>query len=81
MILKACCDIYRRGKSLVIKNLKQQLMPGTIYKPLFEVQLLHEYYLTDSNETTVFQDTAKKELFLENMFDIDAPSISSSISY
>ncbi len=56
-------------------------MPGTVYKTLFGVQLLHEYYLTDIDETTVFQDMAKKEIFLESMFDKDVPSVSSSILY
>jgi len=56
-------------------------MPGIIYKRLFEVQLLHEYYLTDINETTVFHDPAKKDDFISALFDQDAPSISNSLEY
>jgi hypothetical protein len=51
------------------------------YKRLFEVQLLHEYYLTNSDETTVFHDPANKDAFISALFDQDAPSISSSLEY
>jgi len=56
-------------------------MASVNYKRLFEVQLLHEYYLTDSEETTVFHDMSKKEVFLQKMLSQNVPSVSDGISY
>ena len=56
-------------------------MPGITYKKLFEVQLLHEYYLSKSDETTVFDDLAKKDAFLANSFDQRWPSVSEEILF
>lgn len=56
-------------------------MASVMYKRLFEVQLLHEYYLTDSEETSIFHDINKKDVFLQKMLNQNVPSVSEAISY
>jgi hypothetical protein len=56
-------------------------MPDIIYKRLFEVQLLHEYYLTKTDETTVFDDLNNKDVFLTENFDNGIASVSDDLLY
>jgi hypothetical protein len=56
-------------------------MASVNYKRLFEVQLLHEYYLTNAEETTIFHDMSKKDIFLQKMLNENVPSVSNGISY
>jgi hypothetical protein len=54
----------------------------TIYKILFEVQVLHEFYLTNQDNTTIFEGTAAaRQLFLNDRFIKNARSISSDLRY
>lgn len=54
----------------------------TIYKILFEVQVLHEFYLTNQDNTTVFEGTAAaRQVFLGDRFLKNARSISSDLRY
>lgn len=54
----------------------------TIYKILFEVQVLHEFYLTNQDNTTIFEGTAAaRQLFLHNRFVKNARNISSDLRY
>lgn len=54
----------------------------TIYKILFEVQVLHEFYLTNQDNTTIFEGTAAaRQLFLNDRFLKNARSISSDLRY
>ena len=56
-------------------------MAGMIYKKLFEVQLLHEYYLTHADETTVFDNLNNKDAFLTDNFSNGVPSVSDDLLY
>ncbi len=56
-------------------------MASIIYKTLFKVQILHEYYLTNSDETTIFDNLNNKESFLSNNFTRNLPSVSNDLSY
>jgi hypothetical protein len=56
-------------------------MAGIIYKKLFEVQLLHEYYLTHADETTVFDNLNNKDAFLTDNFNNGVPSVSDDLQY
>jgi hypothetical protein len=54
----------------------------TIYKILFEVQVLHEFYLTNQDNTTIFEGTAAaRQLFLHNRFLKNTRNISSDLRY
>lgn len=54
----------------------------TIYKILFEVQVLHEYYLTNHNNATIFESSAAaRQSFLNDRFLKNARSISSDLRY
>jgi hypothetical protein len=54
----------------------------TIYKILFEVQVLHEFYLTNQDNTTIFEGTtAARQVFLNDRFLKNARSISSDLRY
>lgn len=54
----------------------------TIYKILFEVQVLHEFYLTNQDNTTIFEGNASaRQAFLNNRFLKNARSISSDLRY
>ena len=54
-----------------------------IYKTLFEVKLMHEYYLTDADGKTVFQlaNQVDRINFLLNQFSTDRPSINGDIEF
>lgn len=56
-------------------------MVSVIYKTLFKVQILHEYYLTKTDETTVFDNLNNKESFLTDNFDKNIPSVSDDLLY
>ena len=58
-------------------------MMQTIYKILFEVRLLHEFYLTQQDGTVIFSktDAADRDLFLQQFFQLSRRSINSDISY
>ena len=56
-------------------------MGSLIYKTLFKVQILHEYYLTNSDETTVFDNLNTKDNFLTNNFSKNLPSVSDDLLY
>lgn len=56
-------------------------MSNIIYKTLVEVQLLHEYYLTNSDGTTVFDSGVNKLDFLMDRFGKGIPSIGESLQY
>jgi hypothetical protein len=56
-------------------------MAGIIYKTLFEIQLLHEYYLTNSDGTTIFDSTINKTDFLLDRFSKDLASVNDSVLY
>lgn len=55
----------------------------TIYKILFEVKVLHEYYLTNPKGDTVFDlnNQADRLLFLADRMDKDAVSVNKDISF
>lgn len=54
----------------------------TIYKILFEVQVLHEFYLTNQDNTTIFEgNAAARQLFLSDRFQKNARNISSDLRY
>ncbi|HEY6901535.1 MAG TPA: hypothetical protein VI233_12865, partial [Puia sp.] len=55
----------------------------TIYKILFEVRLLHEFYLTKSDGTSIFgaANAAARDTFLQDYFDRTQRSINSDIDY
>jgi len=55
----------------------------TIYKILFEVRLLHEFYLTNPDGTSVFgaASAAARDAFLQDYFDRNQRSINSDIDY
>jgi len=54
----------------------------TIYKILFEVQVLHEFYLTNQDNTSIFEgNAAARQVFLNNRFLKNARSISSDLRY
>lgn len=52
-----------------------------IYKPIVEVQLLHEYYLTDGNGQSIFDLTqpAAREEFLRKRLEKEIPSITNDL--
>ena len=54
-----------------------------IYKTLFEVKLMHEYYLTDADGKTVFQlaNQVDRINFLLNQFSTDRPSVNGDIEF
>lgn len=56
-------------------------MGSIIYKTLFKVQILHEYYLTNSDETTVFDNLNNKDTFLMENFSRNLPSVSEDLIY
>ena len=58
-------------------------MTQTLYKILFEVRLLHEFYLTEQDGTVIFSKTAAadRDAFLQQMFSIGRRSINSDIAY
>lgn len=56
-------------------------MASVIYKTLFKVQILHEYYLTNSDETTVFDNLNNKDSFLTDNFGKNIPSVSDDLLY
>ncbi|MDH7460645.1 hypothetical protein QEG73_05125 [Chitinophagaceae bacterium 26-R-25] len=51
------------------------------YKKLFTVQLLHEYYLTDKNNTSLFDSNLSNDDYLLEMFGLDVPSVSKNFVY
>ncbi|WP_440133005.1 hypothetical protein [Chitinophaga sancti] len=55
----------------------------TIYKILFEVKVLHEYYLTNPKGDTVFDldNQADRLIFLNDRLDKDAASVNNDISF
>lgn len=54
-----------------------------VYKTLFEVKLMHEYYLTDADGKTVFQlaNQVDRINFLLNQFSTDRPSVNEDIEF
>src|SRR4051812_45513931 len=54
-----------------------------IYKTLFEVKLLHEYYLTEKDGTTIFEKVLLQDRmnFLNNKYSFDLPSISDDMEF
>jgi len=54
-----------------------------IYKTLFEVKLLHEYYCTNADGKTVFDFPLQQDRlnFLFGQFDADKESISTDVEY
>ena len=54
-----------------------------IYKTLFEVKLMHEYYLTDADGKTVFElvNQVDRINFLLNQFSTDRPSVNGDIEF
>ncbi len=56
-------------------------MSRVIYKTLFEVQLLHEYYVTNVDGINIFNDINNKEAFLQNRFNKSLSSISNDVVY
>ena len=55
----------------------------TIYKILFEVRLLHEFYLTRQDGSVIFSGAtpADRDLFLQQCFHLERRSINSDITY
>jgi hypothetical protein len=55
----------------------------TVYKILFEVKLMHEYYLTDPDGTSVFDKTNQSDRldFLTQRFNSDIPSINNDLEF
>ena len=55
----------------------------TIYKILFEVRLLHEFYLTNPDGSSIFgaASAAARDSFLQDYFDRNQRSINSDIAY
>jgi len=55
----------------------------TNYKILCEVKLLHEFYLTDKDGSTIFDLPAQQDKidFLTKRFEFDYPSINNDLSY
>jgi hypothetical protein len=58
-------------------------MTKTLYKILFEVRLLHEFYLTQPDGTVIFSKAAPadRDAFLEQGFAIGRRSINSDLGY
>src|SRR5690349_7541761 len=58
-------------------------MTQTIYKILFEVRLLHEFYLTQEDGTVIFSKAAAadRDLFLQQFFQVGRRSINSDLGY
>ncbi|HEY4335122.1 MAG TPA: hypothetical protein VGM89_04475, partial [Puia sp.] len=58
-------------------------MTQTFYKILFEVRLLHEFYLTQQDGTVIFSKAAAadRDSFLQQMFSIGRRSINSDLGY
>src|SRR6185312_13749754 len=56
-------------------------MGSVIYKTLFKGQILHEYYLTNSDETTVFDKLNNKDIFLRDNFGKNIPCVSNDLQY
>ena len=56
---------------------------SVIYKTLFEVKLMHEYYLTKKDGAVVFEnpDQPSRLNFLEDEFTIERPSVNDDISF
>jgi hypothetical protein len=54
-----------------------------LYKILFEVKILHEYYLTNPDQTSVFQDAkqADRLTWLSNRFAKDQPVLSDDVQF
>jgi hypothetical protein len=54
-----------------------------IYKILFEVKVLHEFYLTESKGETIFDLPAQKDrlTFLRDKFDAERESINSEVAF
>lgn len=56
-------------------------MDNIIYKRLFDVLVLHEYYLTNGDGTSLFDSNLNKADFLLQRFAKSAPSIADSLLY
>ena len=56
-------------------------MDNIIYKRLFDVLVLHEYYLTNGDGTSLFDSNLNKADFLMQRFAKGAPSIADSMLY
>lgn len=56
---------------------------SVIYKTLFEVKLMHEYYLTKKDGAVVFEnsDQPSRLNFLDEEFTVERPSINDDISF
>jgi hypothetical protein len=54
-----------------------------IYKTLFEVKLMHEYYLTREDGSVIFEkpDQPGRLAFLEEEFEADKPAVNDDISF
>jgi hypothetical protein len=54
-----------------------------IYKTLFEVKLMHEYYLTNADGKSVFQlaNQSDRISFLLNQFSTDRPSVNEDVGF
>ncbi|NML21650.1 hypothetical protein HHL16_12235 [Pseudoflavitalea sp. G-6-1-2] len=54
-----------------------------LYQPLFELRILHEYYLTDSNGDTIFDQPTPdaQQLFLLNKLKQNRPSVNDDLQY
>ncbi|MEO6613370.1 MAG: hypothetical protein ABIT05_14880 [Chitinophagaceae bacterium] len=56
---------------------------AVIYKTLFDVKLLHEYYLTNRDGTTIFEsvDQDARKTFLEEQYARGAESVSNDLAF
>lgn len=54
-----------------------------LYQPLFELRILHEYYLTDSNGDTIFDQPTPdaQQQFLLNKLKENRPSVNDDLQY
>ena len=56
-------------------------MANILYKTLFSVQLLHEYFVINNDGSTLFEGNFDKDAFLLDRFNNDVASISNSFLY
>src|SRR5947209_5965785 len=73
--------IDRRNRYNYFKNFRNQLMANIIYKTLFSVQLLHEYYLINNDGSSLFDGNTNESDFLLDRLNNDITSISANFLY
>ena len=58
-------------------------MSSLIYKTLFEIKLMHEFYLTEKDGNTIFDLADQKDRinFLLNQYTIDRSSVNKDIEF